>query len=43
MGKILVCVSDDQTVSRHIKKLRLQDARAMGMILIDENNKDVPF
>lgn len=42
-GKIVVCVADDPTVSRKIKKLVLQDAKAMGMILIGEDKKDVPF
>ncbi|KAL1346471.1 hypothetical protein HN51_020121 [Arachis hypogaea] len=42
-GKIVVCVNDDPTISRKIKKLVLQDAKAMGMILIDEEKKDVPF
>ncbi|KAK7314032.1 hypothetical protein VNO77_39240 [Canavalia gladiata] len=42
-GNIVVCVNDDPTISRRIKKLVLQDARALGMILIDENNKDVSF
>ncbi|XP_061343243.1 CO(2)-response secreted protease-like [Gastrolobium bilobum] len=42
-GNIVVCVNDDPTISRRIKKLVVQDARAMGMILIDEDNKDVSF
>lgn len=42
-GKIVVCIADDPTVSRRIKKLVLQDARAMGLILIDEEKKDVPY
>ncbi|KAF7836283.1 CO(2)-response secreted protease-like [Senna tora] len=42
-GKIVICVADDPTVSRRIKKLVLQDAKAMGLILIDEDKKDVPF
>ncbi|XP_004514295.1 CO(2)-response secreted protease-like [Cicer arietinum] len=42
-GKIVVCVNDDPNISRRIKKLVLQDARAMGMILVDENNRDVSF
>ncbi|XP_027353718.1 CO(2)-response secreted protease-like [Abrus precatorius] len=42
-GNIVVCVNDDPTISRRIKKLVLQDARAMGMILIDEDNRDVSF
>ncbi|XP_028790113.1 CO(2)-response secreted protease-like [Neltuma alba] len=42
-GKIVICVADDVVVSRKIKKLVVQDARAMGMILIDQDKKDVPF
>lgn len=42
-GNIVVCANDDPTVSRRIKKLVTQDARAVGMILIDEDHKDVPF
>ncbi|XP_054811862.1 CO(2)-response secreted protease-like [Prosopis cineraria] len=42
-GSIVVCVADDPTVSRRIKKLVLQDAKAMGLILIDEDKKDVPY
>lgn len=42
-GNIVVCVNDDPTVSRRIKKLVLQDARAMGMILIDEDHRDASF
>ena len=42
-GNIVVCVNDDPSVSRRIKKLVVQDARAVGIILINENNKDAPF
>ncbi|XP_054791110.1 CO(2)-response secreted protease-like isoform X2 [Prosopis cineraria] len=42
-GKIVICVADDPTVRRRIKQLVLQDAGAMGMILIDEDKKDNPF
>ncbi|XP_054791108.1 CO(2)-response secreted protease-like [Prosopis cineraria] len=42
-GKIVICIADDPAVSRRIKKLVLQDARATGMILIDEDKKDIPF
>ncbi|XP_058744207.1 CO(2)-response secreted protease-like [Vicia villosa] len=42
-GKIVVCVNDDPNISRRIKKLVLQDAKAIGMILVDENNRDVSF
>ncbi|KAI4332873.1 hypothetical protein L6164_017748 [Bauhinia variegata] len=42
-GKIVICVADDTTVSRRIKKLVVEDTKAAGMILIDMDNKDVPF
>ncbi|KEH19206.1 subtilisin-like serine protease [Medicago truncatula] len=42
-GRIVVCVDDDPNISRKIKKLVVQDARAMGMIFVSENNKDVSF
>ncbi|XP_050386974.1 CO(2)-response secreted protease-like [Argentina anserina] len=42
-GKIVVCVADDPTVSRRIKKLVVDDAKAKGLILIDEDEKSVPF
>ncbi|XP_019449336.1 PREDICTED: CO(2)-response secreted protease-like [Lupinus angustifolius] len=42
-GHIVVCVNDDPTISRKIKKTLLKDARAMGIVLIGEDNKDVPF
>ncbi|BAT89846.1 hypothetical protein VIGAN_06094700 [Vigna angularis var. angularis] len=42
-GNIVVCANDDPTVARRIKKLVVQDGRAIGLILIDEDNKDVPF
>ncbi|KAL6130195.1 hypothetical protein ACLB2K_068576 [Fragaria x ananassa] len=42
-GKIVVCVADDRTVSRKIKKLVVDDAKAKGLILIDEEEKTVPF
>lgn len=42
-GKIVVCVADDLTVSRKIKKLVVDDAKAKGLILIDEQEKSVPF
>ncbi|KAH9752722.1 CO(2)-response secreted protease [Citrus sinensis] len=43
-GKIIVCVDDDPTVPRKIKKLVAEDADAKGLILIDEDyEKHVPF
>lgn len=42
-GNIVVCVNDDPTVSKRIKKLVLQDARAMGMILVDGDHRDASF
>lgn len=39
----MICIADDPAVSRRIKKLVVEDARAMGMILIDQNRNDVPF
>ncbi|PRQ55932.1 putative tripeptidyl-peptidase II [Rosa chinensis] len=43
VNKIVVCVADDPTVSRKIKKLVVEDAKAKGLILIDEDEKSVPF
>ncbi|XP_030489278.2 CO(2)-response secreted protease isoform X1 [Cannabis sativa] len=43
VGKIVVCVNDDPTVSRKIRKLVVEDAKAEGMILIDDGEKGVPF
>ncbi|XP_075073890.1 CO(2)-response secreted protease-like [Nicotiana tabacum] len=42
-GKIIVCMNDDWTISREIKKLVVQDAKAKGLILIDEAEKSSPF
>ncbi|PON78138.1 Subtilase [Parasponia andersonii] len=42
-GKIVVCANDDPTVRRRIKKLVVEDAKAKGVILIDEVEKGVPF
>ncbi|MCI25701.1 subtilisin-like protease-like, partial [Trifolium medium] len=42
-GKIVVCVDNDPNISRKTKKLVLQDARAMGMIFVSEDNRDVSF
>ncbi|KAJ7949435.1 Subtilisin-like protease [Quillaja saponaria] len=41
-GKIVVCVDNDPTVSRRMKKLVVEDAKAKGMILINEE-KGVPY
>lgn len=42
-GKIVVCISDDPTVSRRIKKLVVEDAKAKGLILINDDEQGVPF
>lgn len=42
-GKIVVCVDTDPTVTRRIKKLVAEGARAKGLILIDDIEKGVPF
>ncbi|RRT39468.1 hypothetical protein GW17_00013572 [Ensete ventricosum] len=42
-GKIVVCVGADPTVTRRVKKLVAQGAGAKGLILIDEDEKGVPF
>ncbi|KAK4476663.1 hypothetical protein RD792_015823 [Penstemon davidsonii] len=45
-GKIVVCVNDEPTVSRKIKKLVVEDSRAKGVIIIDgegESSYDSPF
>lgn len=42
-GKIVVCANDNPSVTRRIKKLVVEDAKAKGMILIDEDEKGVPF
>ncbi|KAF5186956.1 Subtilisin-like protease [Thalictrum thalictroides] len=42
-GKIIVCTDTDPMVTRRIKKLVAEDANAKGMILIDEDQKGVPF
>ncbi|GMN55669.1 hypothetical protein TIFTF001_024791 [Ficus carica] len=42
-GKIVVCANDDPTITRRIKKLVVEDAKAKGMILIDEDDKGMPF
>ena len=39
----MVCASDDFSTSRIIKELVVQDAKAMGLILINEASKSVPM
>ncbi|KAG6500845.1 hypothetical protein ZIOFF_040703 [Zingiber officinale] len=42
-GKILVCVDTDPTLTRRVKKSVAEGAGAKGLILIDEEEKGVPF
>ncbi|PIA34599.1 hypothetical protein AQUCO_03700114v1 [Aquilegia coerulea] len=42
-GKIIVCTDTDPTATRRLKKLVAEAAKAKGMILIDEDEKGVPF
>ncbi|XP_055817040.1 CO(2)-response secreted protease-like isoform X1 [Solanum dulcamara] len=42
-GKIIVCMNDGWSISREIKKLVVQNAKAKGLILIDEQQKSSPF
>ncbi|MCD7465527.1 hypothetical protein HAX54_001472 [Datura stramonium] len=42
-GKIIICMNDDWSISKEIKKLVVQDAKAKGLILIDEQEKSTPF
>lgn len=42
-GKIVVCDGDDPSVSRRVKKLVVEDAKAEGLILISEVENGVPF
>nr|XP_048326894.1 CO(2)-response secreted protease-like isoform X2 [Ziziphus jujuba var. spinosa] len=42
-GKIVVCAGDDPTVSRRVKKLVVEDAKAKGVIVISEVLNGVPF
>ncbi|OAY36294.1 CO(2)-response secreted protease [Manihot esculenta] len=42
-GKIIVCLDNDFSIPRQIKKLVAEDARAKGLILINEDEKGVPF
>ncbi|KAJ4830132.1 hypothetical protein Tsubulata_006751 [Turnera subulata] len=41
--KIVVCMDDDLSIPRKIKKLVVEDAKAKGLILINEDEKGVPF
>lgn len=42
-GKILVCVDTDPTLTRRVKKSVAEGAGAKGLILIDDDEKGVPF
>ncbi|KAL9175400.1 hypothetical protein ABFS82_02G109600 [Erythranthe guttata] len=42
-GKIIVCVNEDPNVSRTIKKLVVEDAKAKGVIIIDQELQNAPF
>ncbi|KAL5802010.1 hypothetical protein ACOSQ3_033642 [Xanthoceras sorbifolium] len=42
-GKIIVCIGNDPTVPRKIRKLVVEDANAKGLILVNEYEKGVPF
>ena len=42
-GKVIVCVDTFPIISRKIKKLVAEDAQAKGLILINDNEKGVPF
>ncbi|WVZ71565.1 hypothetical protein U9M48_020139 [Paspalum notatum var. saurae] len=42
-GKIVVCVGTDPMVSRRVKKLVAEGSGAVGLVLIDDAEKDVPF
>ncbi|KAK4835640.1 hypothetical protein QYF36_012394 [Acer negundo] len=42
-GKIIVCIDDDPTVPRRIRKLVVEDAKAKGLILVNGDEKGVPF
>uniref|UniRef100_A0A0D9UZP3 Subtilisin-like protease n=1 Tax=Leersia perrieri TaxID=77586 RepID=A0A0D9UZP3_9ORYZ len=42
-GKIVVCVGTDPMVSRRVKKLVAESAGASGLVLIDDNEKSIPF
>ncbi|XP_059434012.1 CO(2)-response secreted protease-like isoform X2 [Corylus avellana] len=42
-GKIVVCVDNDLSISRRIKKLVVEDVNAKGLIFISETETGVPF
>ncbi|XP_020583106.1 CO(2)-response secreted protease-like isoform X2 [Phalaenopsis equestris] len=42
-GKIIICVDSDPSLTRRVKKLVAEDAGAKGLILIDEDEKGIPF
>lgn len=42
-GKIIVCINSDPTIPRQIKKLVVEDAKAKGMILIDQAELHSPL
>ncbi|KAL0397395.1 UNVERIFIED_CONTAM: CO(2)-response secreted protease [Sesamum calycinum] len=42
-GKIIVCTNDEPNVSRRIKKLVVEDAKAEGVIIIDGERETTPF
>ncbi|PIN14075.1 Tripeptidyl-peptidase II [Handroanthus impetiginosus] len=42
-GKIIVCMNEMQNVSRRIKKLVVEDAKAKGVIIIDRKREISPF
>lgn len=42
-GKIVVCLNDERDVSRKIKKLVVEDAKAKGVIIIDGEVETSPF
>ncbi|OWM78504.1 hypothetical protein CDL15_Pgr016228 [Punica granatum] len=42
-GAIVVCIDTDPSLSRRIKKLVVEDALAKGIVLIDEDEKGIPF
>ncbi|XP_047977432.1 CO(2)-response secreted protease-like isoform X2 [Salvia hispanica] len=43
-GKIVVCMNDEANVSRRIKKLVVEDAKAKGVIIIDGDEEETsPF
>ncbi|KAJ8774006.1 hypothetical protein K2173_009437 [Erythroxylum novogranatense] len=42
-GKIVVCADNDASIPRKIKKEVAEDARAIGLILINEDKKGLPL